>query len=408
MDKLLYQKTVNYLNYFCKEVKDRSVGSAGNRKATKFFYNTLKELGWQTNIQKFDAFDWENKGASLEVDSEKFEVFVSPYSLGCNEKAELNAVSSIEELENGNFNDKILLLYGKIAKEQLMPKNFVFYNPEEHQKIISLLEESGAKAIITATERNAALAGGVYPFPLIEDGDFDIPSVYLTAESGRKLLEHVVELVKLISDSKRIAGPGYNVIGVKDKNQFQENISERIVVTAHIDAKKGSPGAIDNATGVAVLLILAELLKDYAGDKLIELVAFNGEDYYSVPGQMAYIKANQDNFDNILLNINIDGAAYKDGKTSFSTFGLAPALEKIVDEIVKSYSGLVNGSKWVQGDHSIFLQYGVPAVAISSKWLIDNINTQQITHTKKDNLEIVDAHKIVEIAEALNQFVRKI
>jgi len=50
----------------------------------------------------------------------------------------------------------------------------------------------------------------------------------------------------------------------------------------------------------------------------------------------------------------------------------------------------------------------VPAVAISSKWFIDNLETQQITHTKKDNLEIVDAAKIIKIAEVLNQFIRKI
>jgi len=403
MDKLLYQKTKNYLNYFCKEVKDRSVGSPGNRKATRFFDNTLKDLSWQTDIQKFDAFDWENGGAVLKAASEKFKVFVSPYSLGCNEKAELAAASTIEELANCNFNNKILLLYDDIAKEQLMPKNFVFYNPEEHQKIISLLEKSGVKAVITATDRNAALAGGVYPFPLIEDGDFDIPSVYMTAETGRKLLAQEGKEVSLKSNSKRIAGPGYNVIGIKGKNK-----SQRIVITAHIDAKKGSPGAIDNATGAAVLLILAELLQNYDGNKLIELAAFNGEDYYSVPGQMSYIKANQNNFDNIILNINIDGAAYKIGSTSFSTYDLDPSLEKKIDELITGYPGIVRGSKWAQGDHSIFLQYGVPAVAISSRWFIDNIETQQITHTEKDNLEIVAPAKIIEIAQALNQFVRKI
>jgi aminopeptidase YwaD len=403
MDKLLYQKTKNYLNYFCEEVKDRSVASPGNRRATKFFNNKLKELGWQTDIQKFDAFDWENGGAVLKSTSEKYEVFVSPYSLGCDLKAELAAASNIKELKNGNFVDKILLLHGDIAKEQLMPKNFVFYNPEEHQQIISLLESSGVKAVITATDRNAALAGGVYPFPMIEDGDFDIPSVYMTAENGKKLLAQKKKEVLLKSNSKRIAGPGYNVIGIKGENE-----SQRIVVTAHIDAKKGSPGAIDNATGAAVLLVLAELLRDYDGDKMIELVAFNGEDYYSVPGQMEYIKANQDNFDSIILNINIDGAAYEEGNTAFSTYDLKASLENKVEELIKNYPGIVRGSKWAQGDHSIFLQYGVPAVAISSSWFIENIETQQITHTKKDNLEIVDAAKIVEIAEALNQLVRKI
>jgi len=30
----------------------------------------------------------------------------------------------------------VLLLRGEIAKEQLMPKNFTFYNPDEHKRII--------------------------------------------------------------------------------------------------------------------------------------------------------------------------------------------------------------------------------------------------------------------------------
>ncbi len=90
------------------------------------------------------------------------------------------------------------------------------------------------------------------------------------------------------------------------------------MVTAHIDAKKGTPGAIDNATGVIVLLLLSDLLKDYNGNRLIEIIAFNGEDYYAVPGQINYISTNKNNFNKILLNINIDGAGYKEGLSAFS------------------------------------------------------------------------------------------
>ena len=88
----------------------------------------------------------------------------------------------------------------------LMPKNFVFYNPEEHQKIIALLEKGEPKAIICATGRNAALAGGVYPFPLIEDGDFNIPSVYMTEEEGKKLIQYAGKNIFLESRSRRIPG----------------------------------------------------------------------------------------------------------------------------------------------------------------------------------------------------------
>jgi len=283
-----------------------------------------------------------------------------------------------------------------------MPKNFVFYNPEKHQQIISLLEKGKPRAIICATGRNAALAGGVYPFPLIEDGDFDIPSVYMTEDEGNKLLAYVGKTVILKSISKRIPGKGYNVIARRGKP-----LGERIVITAHIDAKKGTPGAIDNATGVIVLLLLAKLLQDYNGKRLIEIVAFNGEDYYAVPGQMLYISKNHGRFNEILLNINIDGAGYKKGKSAFSFYGLPREIEKDANDVLSKFNGITEGIQWVQGDHSIFTQNGRPAIAVSSKWFTENIDSQEITHTPKDNIKIVDCQKVVEIAEALNLLVRK-
>ena len=343
------------------------------------------------------------KWSKLRSDEENFNVLVSPYSLGFKGEGELISASTIEELSKINAKNKIIFLFGEIAKEQLMPKNFVFYNPEEHQKIISILENSGAMAIITATGRNAALAGGVYPFPLIEDGDFDIPSVYMTEEEGLKLIPEIGKIVFLESLSKRIPGKGFNVIGKKGNSN-----SPKIVVTAHIDAKKGTPGAIDNATGVIVLLLLSDLLKDYNGNKLIEIVAFNGEDYYAVPGQMNYISKNKNSFNKILLNINIDGAGYKEGQSAFSLFDLPDEILQPTKKVINHYSGITEGVQWPQGDHSIFLQFGIPAIAVSSKWFIDNITEQDITHTPKDNIEIVDCNKIIEISQALNTLIRSL
>lgn len=71
-------------------------------------------------------------------------------------------------------------------------------------------------------------------------------------------------------------------------------------------------------------------------------------------------------------------------------------------------NGITEGAQWPQGDHSIFLQYGVPAIAVSSKWFIDNISNKDITHTPKDNTEIVNCARIVEIAEALSGLIRKL
>jgi aminopeptidase YwaD len=402
MEKLV-QKGSKYLQMLCIQITDRSVGSEGNRTATQYFENIASVLGWSTTAQEFDAFDWIDGEASLTSDADSFRVFVSPYSLGCNAEGQLISVSSINELEKTDIREKILLLYGEIAKEQLMPKNFVFYNPEEHQHIISLLEKGEPHAVICATGRNASLAGGVYPFPLIEDGDFDIPSVYMTEDEGNRLLPYAGKTVLLKSISNRVPGKGCNMIARKGRQS-----AKSIVVTAHIDSKKGTPGAIDNASGVVVLLLLAELLRDYDGDRQVELVALNGEDYYAVPGQMLYVNQNQGRFQEILLNINIDGAGYKEGRSAFSLYGLPEEIEENIKGVIDQWDGIVEGTPWVQGDHSIFIQNGRPAIAVSSQWFTEHIDSQDITHTPKDNMNIVDCGKLVEIAQALNQFIRNL
>ncbi|WP_051496767.1 M28 family peptidase [Halomonas sp. BC04] len=54
--------------------------------------------------------------------------------------------------------------------------------------------------------------------------------------------------------------------------------SEVLVVGAHYDTVRGSPGADDNASGVAVLLELARLLQDVPLDRSLHLVAFANEE----------------------------------------------------------------------------------------------------------------------------------
>ena len=59
------------------------------------------------------------------------------------------------------------------------------------------------------------MVGALYPFPLLEDGDFDIPSVYMTEEEGNRLAEHVGKEISLESRVYRIPATGCNVIARK-------------------------------------------------------------------------------------------------------------------------------------------------------------------------------------------------
>ena len=399
----LTKEVSEYLDYFCKELPGRSVGSEGNQMATLLFREAISSMSWAVESTPLQVMDWMTEGAELTCEGHCFSIMSSPYSLGCDHDLELAAASTIEELEQGDFKDKIILLHGEIAQEQIAPKNFVFWNPEMHQRIVRALEQSGVKAIICATGRNSATTGGEYPFPLFEDGDFNIPSVFMKDVEGEKLLPFCGKKARLTSCANRFPETAYNVIGRKGRNS-----QKRIVITAHIDAKKGTPGAIDNATGVIVLLLLADLLKYYRGEPVIELVAFNGEDYYAVPGQMQFIADNSDTMDNIILNINIDGAGYHTGLSSFSPFNLPEPIQPIFNKLIRETPEFVEGIPWVQGDHSIFVQYGRPAIAVSSQWLIENMENQNVTHTPKDKPSIVNPQRLVEISLGLQKFIREL
>ena len=76
--------------------------------------------------------------------------------------------------------------------------------------------------------------------------------------------------------------------------------------------------------------------------------------------------------------------------------------------ILDSFPDISEGIQWPQGDHSIFVQYGRPAIAVSSQWFINNIDSQDITHTPKDNIDIVDINKLPSIANAIKRMIDEI
>lgn len=400
--KVLTEKVELHLQVLCSEIGERRVGSEGNRKATAYAERVLKESGWKTVVTQLPVMDWKTEGARLTCNGESFEVFSSHYSLGCTAVGELVAIDTVHQLEQAVVKDKILLLYGEIASQQIAPKNFPFWNPEEHQHLIALLEQGKPAALVCATERNSAMAGGVYPFPLFEDGDFDIPSVYMKDTEAERLLAYAGHAVELVSKARRIPEMAFNVIG-----RSSDRTKGRIVITAHIDTKIGTPGAIDNGTGVAVVLALAELLKESPGKHPVELVIFNGEDYYGAPGQVKYVEQNAGQFCDILLNINIDGAGYCEGISCFSPFNLPDGVLDALHEVLWDASELTEGLPWYQGDHSLFLQNGCPAIAVSSQWLIENFANQRLTHTPKDNLSVVNLERVAECASGIAELIGK-
>lgn len=399
-NQALKSKAENYLKYLCLGLPTRRVGTQGNRDANEFLAEKFASFGFAIERQPFDCIDWTKGTASLSINGEQFEVQVGPFTVGCQVRAPLVSASTVQELESAEVKNKILLLHAEITREQLMPKNFPFYNPDEHKHIVSLLETKGPLAILTATGRNPEMAGAVYPFPMIEDGDFDIPSAFMTEDEGTRLASHVDEVAALVIEAERRPSSGINLVARKGQ------ADRRLVVSAHIDAKDNTPGALDNAASVVVMLLLAELLKEYEGEIGIELVPFNGEDHYSAAGEKAYLKANEGALNQVLLNINMDALGSHHGNTLYSFYECPEALKTTIQEVFSKQPELAEGEAWYQSDHMVFVMNGVPAVAITSENFMQILT--ELAHTPGDRPALVDCEKLVNTAISLRDLLLEI
>ncbi len=396
----LNEKARRYIETLTGVEPNRRTGSEGNRQASRFFAETIDPYVDTVDHRPFETLDYSCEEVRLSHNIDEFDVRGSPYSPPCDVSAELLAVSSVAELEKISCRDKLLLMEGEICSQQLMPKKFPFYNPEEHQRIISLLEEKEPAGLITATEKMPMQAGGLAPCPLIVDGDFNIPSVYCSRSTGQKIKNCVGKTLGMRVDSERREAIASNVIA-----RINEQAAEKIVITAHIDAYEDSPGALDNASGEAVLLLLAEILNDRDSDVPVEIAALNGEDHYSVGGQLDYLERRGDQLNSTKLAVNIDYVGYRGSRIAYSFYECPETLEEKIRTSFNGEEGLVAGEQWMAGDHMIFVQNGVPALAFTS----DNLREfmANIAHTEADTPENVDVEVLVDLAEIIADLVGK-
>jgi Zn-dependent M28 family amino/carboxypeptidase len=124
----------------------------------------------------------------------------------------------------------------------------------------------------------------------------------LAGEIGERNLARYPELLAAADyieqqfDGWKVRRDSYEVQGKSCANIEAEKAGrspEIILVGAHYDSVFGSPGANDNATGVAALLALAHRLSNLPNDKTLRLVAFVNEEpgHFQTGGMGSYVYA---------------------------------------------------------------------------------------------------------------------
>lgn len=395
----LIERTATRLDELCLPYPDRAVGSPGGNAANDYVANELAAIGASVERIGFDCVVWEPVAATIDVPEAAPRISCGPYSPSIDVIAPLVAISSLEGLGATDLSGRIVLLHGDIASEQIGPKNYPFYRLDDHMRIIERLESSGAAAVIGITGHNPTSAGALDPFPLFEDGDFTVPSAYASRSQGETLLAHAGRTAHLVIDSLVTPGRAEQLIG-----RLEGTGSGRVIVSAHIDSRRGTPGALDNATGVCVLLGAAELLAADPPACSVEFVPFNGEDNFAAYGEMVYLAAYGDGLSDVGLAINIDAAGLKGGPSAVSTYSCPEQKVALIGRLVEADPFVECGPVWPMSDHMVFAMRGVPAAAITSMDFA-TVNGS-IAHAPHDLPGLADPEVVAQTARFVASLVR--
>lgn len=371
--------------------KERPVGTKENAQLLEMIETYLRDMGYFIQSIPFDCMVWNRRNSAISTNTHSIAIEPSPFSEPFRGSGTLHIVKTLEELEAINCKDEILVLAGDLTKEALQPKDYPFYYPDEHRILLTLLETKSPKALLCVTGKNTL--NGQNPFPLFEDGNFLIPSGNIGKEYLDELneLSHLDVSVHIEINSYKTKAKSRQLIASKKV----KNAKGKIIIGAHMDSKYNTPGALDNATGVAVLMQIASMLNSSIYD--IDLVPFNSEEYYGANGELEYLGLLENDPNKVLLMINIDSVCHKGSKTAVSFYNFSNSTTKLVETLITRSPQIVKGNEWYAGDHVPFVFRNIPCMAITSSDFFDG--ALEHTHTPNDTLDTIDIELIKPTAQ---------
>ena len=166
-----------------------------------------------------------------------------------------------------------------------------------------------------------------------------------------------------------------NIIGIR------EGASDQIVlISAHYDtAVPETPGADDNAAGVATMLEVARILNDTPLNRTVCFIAFGGEEI-GLEGSKQWLADNPDLHDRIVAAINLDCVASGDRLLATTLPQHRWLLEALPIStcIEEAPAKLLDAAR---GDEHAFRAAGIPAIRLYER------DSYAIIHTPDDRPE---------------------
>lgn len=374
-------------------IGSRPAGSEGQRRSEEYITAQLSRLGLAVEVQRTDCPVWHANGVSLRLGGRQFEALANPFSPACSVSGPLVCLQTLADLQQASLAGRIAVLRGELTAAAYMPRNFDLFRDEMQDAAIAALEEKQPLAVITVSRHDA-------PIPLMEDAAFTLPTVAVSREAGQALTAAQGQTAQLVVDSARQEGNAATIVA-----RGSAVADGRVVVCAHYDTKRQTPGAIDNASGVAAVLTMARLLHHRGCLGGVELVLFGGEDSW-YPSDAAYFDRSAGYFPTVQAAVNVDSVGVKGRRDSVTFLQCPEPMVNAILALKADFPQVVQVEPWYEGDHTLFSVRGIPSIAVGTERVHDLINT--VIHTPLDTIERVDPDRILQVAQFLCGAVQRI
>ena len=349
------QNAYSVLSSLCKEAGPRPSGSDAEGRATEMVMDLFSQYGLQTQISEFTYPGWERGDTEAIYCGEGKNRRVPCYPLGwCPQGTTRAPVGDAGFGSEADFRERDLK--GKIA---LVRSGAAPNTPNIHRSAkYELAEKAGAAGFAFFAEHPGGLV--LMGSARLEPRMGTIPGIGLCYEDAVAILAagHSAEM-EIISNCRPIETVSRNGIGIKPGTLPQE-----IVVCGHIDSWF-NPGAVDNGSGIAMLVELARLLEPYDLRRSVRFITFGSEEL-GLLGSKSYIETNPD-VSGITAVMNLDCTAVRDGHLTITT-NENPRLHRFFEELgTQLHLGLeLHGERTRHSDHDSFREKGVACAAFLS------------------------------------------
>jgi len=376
-----------HVHHLCVDIGHRPTGSPNNQAAADYIEGVFRGAGLAVGRQTFPCPGWDHQGTILELAGRRLEAEANWRSLPGDVTGTIVPAATLDVLARADLTGHVALLCGELTQNEIMLRASTVYYPEHDRKINDLLDRKRPAAVITVSPLLPAIRH------VIKDPGLDIPSATVSPEVGLELVHHAGEPVRLRIAATRSPSQSCNVLGTRAAAR-----PERIVLCAHYDTVWGTPGAFDNASGVGVMLTLAQVLASRELPVGLEFVAFSAEEFGG-QGDDAYVQSSD--WGSILAVINADGVGLELGANTVTTIAASRAFSDVVGAVrSEKYPGVAQVAPWPASNHYTFYSRGVPSIALGCAGGVTNIHHQPI-----DTIQWISPAKLAEVVSLVADVV---